>query len=137
MNAATIASAARPASRPTQRRSAAATNLSRDFGRALRVAMRTHIISLGGVPMMYQVEGLTVESATGSRMRVNGGVGTCTVTALFPGVQVRAYSDSPGGWFARIPIAGFRAHGTAVVCSAGAVVPEMIETPSSSIPALL
>jgi hypothetical protein len=136
MNTATIASAARPSSRPT-RRSAAATNLSRDFGRALRVAMRTHIISLGGVPMMYQVEGLTVEPASGSRMRVDGGVGTCTVTALFPGVQVRAYSDSPGGWFARIPISGFRAEGTAVVCSAGAIVPEMIETPSSSIPALL
>lgn len=137
MNAATIASAARPVSRPTQRRSAAAATLSRDFGRALRVAMRTHIISLGGVPMMYQVEGLAVAPAPGSRMRVDGGVGTCTVTALFPGVQVRAYSDSPGGWFARTPIAGFRVEGTAVVCSAGAVVPETIETPSTAIPALL
>ena len=65
MNAATIASAARHTSRPAQRRSAASASLSRDFGRALRVAMRTHIISLGGVPMMYQIEGLTAEPAAG------------------------------------------------------------------------
>ncbi len=87
-----------------------------EIGRALRAAMRAHVVSLGGTPMMYQVAGLTVEPLRGGRVRVDGGLESCMVTALFPGVQVRAFSNAPGGWFAQEPTAGYRPEGTAVIC---------------------
>ena len=91
-------------------------SVSDDFGRALRAAMRAHVVALGGVPMMYQVTGLAVEPLGGGRVRVDGGLDSCMVTALFPGVRVRAISNSPGGWFAQSPTAGYRPEGTAVLC---------------------
>jgi len=101
---------------------AAASSLSRDFGQALRAAMRAHVESLGGVPMMYQVGALSVQPQ-GSRIRVDGAPESCTVTALFPGIQVRAFANSPGGWFAQVPAHGYRAEGSAVICSPGASAP--------------
>lgn len=106
------------ASRPIRRAAGAAASVSDDFGRALRAAMRDYVVSLGGTPMMYQVGGLSVEPVGRTRVRVDGGHDSCMVTALFPGVQVRAISNSPGGWFSQVATAGFRPQGTSVVCSA-------------------
>lgn len=100
------------------RRAQGAASVSDDFGRALRAAMRDYVVSLGGTPMMYQIGGLSVEPVGRTRVRVDGSQESCMVTALFPGVQVRAFSNSPGGWFTQTPTPGFRAQGTAVVCSA-------------------
>lgn len=99
-----------------------AASLTRDFGQALRAAMRAHVEALGGVPMMYQVGALSVQPQ-GSRIRVDGAPGSCTVTALFPGIQVRAFANTPGGWFAQVPTHGYRAEGSAVVCSPGTPAP--------------
>ncbi|HEU4559463.1 MAG TPA: hypothetical protein VFS20_16510 [Longimicrobium sp.] len=106
------------ASRPTRRATGAAASVSDDFGRALRAAMRAYVVSLGGTPMMYQISGLAVEPVGRTRVRVDGGHESCMVTALFPGVQVRAFSNSPGGWFSQVATAGYRPQGTSVVCSA-------------------
>jgi hypothetical protein len=118
----TIESPVRSFSMPRRDDEAGASSLSRDFGQALRSVMRAHVESLGGVPMMYQVGALAVQPQ-GSRIRVDGAPESCTVTALFPGIQVRAMANSPGGWFALVPTPGFRAEGSAVVCSPGAAAP--------------
>jgi hypothetical protein len=78
--------------------------------------MRAYVVSLGGTPMMYRIGALTAEPLRAGRVRVNGGLESCMVTALFPGVQVRAFSNSPGGWFSQTPTAGYRPEGTAVIC---------------------
>ncbi|HSU12820.1 hypothetical protein [Longimicrobium sp.] len=118
-----IEPSARAVSLPHRRTGAAeATSLSRDFGDALRSAMRQYVESMGGVPMMYQIGALAVQPV-GSRIRVDGGAESCTVTALFPGIQVRAIARSPGGWFALVPTPGFRADGSAVLCSPGSPAP--------------
>jgi len=87
-----------------------------DFGRALRAAMRAHVMALGGTPMMYQVGDLSVEPVARGQVRVDGNLESCVVTAMFPGVRVRAFSNSPGGWFSHTPTPGYRPQGTAVLC---------------------
>lgn len=106
------------ASRPFRRSQGAAATVGDDFGRALRAAMRAYVVSLGGTPMMYQITGLSVEAVGRTRVRVDGGLESCMVTALFPGVRVRAFSNSPGGWFSQTATPGYRPQGTSVVCSA-------------------
>jgi hypothetical protein len=97
-------------------RTASTANVGDDFGRALRAAMRAHVVALGGTPMMYQVGDLSVEPLGRGQVRVDGTLESCMVTALFPGVHVRAISNSPGGWFSHTPTPGYRPQGTAVVC---------------------
>jgi hypothetical protein len=97
-------------------RTASTASVGDDFGRALRAAMRAHVLALGGTPMMYQVNDLTVEPVGRGQVRVDGHLDSCMVTALFPGVQVRAISNSPGGWFSHTPTAGYRPQGTSVLC---------------------
>lgn len=97
-------------------RTPATASVGDDFGRALRAAMRAHVAALGGTPMMYQVGDLAVEPVGRGQVRVDGGLESCMVTALFPGVQVRAISNSPGGWFSQTPTPGYRPQGTAVLC---------------------
>jgi hypothetical protein len=101
---------------PRRRTGAAAASTNDEIGRALRAAMRAYVISMGGTPMMYQIGALNVEPLRAGRMRVDGGLESCMVTALFPGVQVRAFSNSPGAWFTQTPTPGFRPEGTAVIC---------------------
>jgi hypothetical protein len=100
-----------------RRTGAASAPVSDDVGRSLRAAMRAYVLSLGGTPMMYRIESLSVEPLRGGRVRVDGGLESCMVTALFPGVRVRAFSNSPGGWFAQAPMTGYRCEGTAVICA--------------------
>ena len=114
----TIIESRNHASRPLGRSPGSAATVNDDFGRALRAAMRAYVVSLGGTPMMYQIGGLTVEPVGRTRVRVDGGLESCMVTALFPGVKVRAFSNSPGGWFSQAATPGFRPQGTSVVCSA-------------------
>src|SRR5262249_14133920 len=102
-------------------RAAAHGALSEDFARTLRAVMHAHVAALGGVPLMYQVCGLSAEKEPGARVRVEGGPESCMVTALFPGVQVRAFSNSPGGWFSAVPTPGCTPDGTAVVCTSAGV----------------
>ncbi|HEX6751475.1 MAG TPA: hypothetical protein VF092_29555 [Longimicrobium sp.] len=118
--------------RAPRNRDGAATTLSRDFGRALRAAMRAHVVALGGVPMTYQLGALTVQPL-GPRIRVDGEAQSCTVTALFPGVKVRSFSNSPGGWFAQQPAPGYRVDGTAVVCTTGADAREEMASGATSL----
>jgi len=96
-------------------RTAATASVGDDFGRALRAAMRAHVLSLGGTPMMYQVADLAVEPVGRGQVRVDGNLESCVVTAMFPGVQVRAISNSPGGWFSHTPTSGYRPQGTSVL----------------------
>jgi hypothetical protein len=97
-------------------RTATTASVGDDFGRALRAAMRAYVISQGGTPMMYQVGDLAVEPAGRGQVRVDGNLESCVVTAMFPGVRVRAFSNSPGGWFSHTPTSGYRPQGTAVLC---------------------
>ncbi|HET7464847.1 MAG TPA: hypothetical protein VFJ82_26625 [Longimicrobium sp.] len=99
-------------------RTAATGNVGDDFARALRAAMRAYVIGLGGTPMMYQVGDLSVEPLGRGQVRMDGGLDSCMVTALFPGVRVRAFTNSPGGWFAHTPTPGYRPQGTSVICGA-------------------
>jgi hypothetical protein len=95
---------------------ASTASVGDEFGRALRAAMRAHVLALGGTPMMYQVGSLSVEPVGRGQVRVDGSLESCMVTALFPGVQVRALTNSPGGWFSHTPTSGYRPQGTAVLC---------------------
>ena len=126
------------ASRSIRRAHGAAASVTDDFGRALRAAMRAYVVSLGGTPMMYQVNGLAVEPVGRIRVRVDGGLESCMVTAMFPGVKMRAFSNSPGGWFSQVPTAGYRPQGTSVVCSAReGRTPRSANGRASVLPALL
>ncbi|HET7228659.1 MAG TPA: hypothetical protein VFJ16_01520 [Longimicrobium sp.] len=120
-------------------RTAATASIGDDFGRALRAAMRAYVIALGGTPMMYQVTGLAVEPVGRGQVRVDGNLESCVVTAMFPGVRVRAFSNSPGGWFSHTPTAGYRSQGTAVLCGATREgrAPKPAATRAAVLPALL
>jgi len=122
--------------RASRNREGAATSLSRDFGKALRASMRAHVVAQGGVPMTYQIGALTVQPL-GARIRVDGEAESCTVTALFPGVKVRSFSNSPGGWFAQAPAAGYRVDGSAVVCSTGADARDAMPSANGAVPLAL
>lgn len=112
-----IETSARATRLPRRRAGTAATSANDEIGRALRAAMRAYVLSLGGTPMMYRIGALSLEPVRAGRVRVDGGLESCMVTALFPGVQVRAFSNSPGGWFSQTPTAGYRPEGTSVICA--------------------
>ncbi|HYH80724.1 MAG TPA: hypothetical protein VEX86_13055 [Longimicrobium sp.] len=130
-----IESPARGTFLPRRRTGAAATTVSDDIGRALRAAMRAYVLSLGGTPMMYRIGALSVEPLRGGRVRVDGGLEACMVTALFPGVRVRAFSNSPGGWFSQTPMTGYRPEGTAAICASSRKAAG--QNPRGGLPSLL
>jgi len=135
-----IDSPARATRLPRRRNGVAATSANDEIGRALRAAMRAYVLSLGGTPMMYQIGSLSLEPLRAGRVRVDGGLESCMVTALFPGVQVRAFSNSPGGWFSQTPTAGYRPEGTAVICGGareGRAAKSPAASPRAALPALL